>query len=77
MKKSCCVRGCVSTDGTKGPKSKNLRFFRIPHVRARRGPKLRALEERRRLVWLQNLKLDLTVKDPRVCSRHFYSGELI
>lgn len=68
---------CVSTCRRSSTKNSELRYFSIPSIIKNQCVKTKALSEKRRKLWLNQLSLSpRSVKNQRVCSRHFHSGKI-
>ena len=69
----CCVPGCRSH-----PRKKEVSFYRIPAIKT--NDRSTSLEQftKKRNAWLKALRLEdiENVKNPRVCSLHFHSGNM-
>ncbi|XP_055004626.1 uncharacterized protein LOC129407470 isoform X2 [Boleophthalmus pectinirostris] len=69
----CVVYGCANRSN----REKGKRFFRVPKVVVHRGQKWENLTERRRKMWIANLRLRPGAAESpnaRICSDHFVKG---
>jgi THAP domain len=73
----CCVPGCRIL-GLSHPRKKEVSFYRIPAIKT--SDRSISLEQfiKKRNAWLKAIRVvDIeNLKNPRVCSLHFHSGNM-